>query len=227
VSISTRNEQRFPKDWDEKERVKRLIAELEGRTDGECSAADEAAAEGGDSVIESGERALLLSNLLQRAFQMSGESVPLGFDVSRIRPTLAMLPGGLVTGLEALFVSVWPSDSFHLGSIELFGPDRINYEHEELLPSCLIVKHGFLGIGSDGAGSIYSYCVEDKRIYLIPHEYVSEDAVYTEPWERLDPSDANIKAISERSWDSLAALFDWALAELQGIESEGSDQTTT
>jgi hypothetical protein len=37
------NEQRFPKGWDE-QRVKRLIAELDARTDEEWIAADEAAA---------------------------------------------------------------------------------------------------------------------------------------------------------------------------------------
>ena len=97
------------------------------------------------------DEATLLSKLLQKAFQMAGESVPLGFDVSTIQPTLAKLPAGPATGLEPLFKSVWPSEAFHLGRIELFGPERINYEHKELLPSCLIVKHGFLGIGSDGA----------------------------------------------------------------------------
>ena len=37
------NEQRFPKGWDE-QRVKKLIAELDARTDEEWVAADEAAA---------------------------------------------------------------------------------------------------------------------------------------------------------------------------------------
>src|SRR5262249_7396969 len=119
----------------------------------------------------------LLSKLLQTAFQMAGESVPLGFEVSKIQNTLAKLPAGPMTGLEPLFGLVWPSEAFHVGRIELFGPDRINYEHEELLPSCLIVKHGFLGIGSDGAGSIFSYCVEDRKVYLIASEYVADDAV--------------------------------------------------
>jgi hypothetical protein len=41
------NEQRFPKGWDE-ERVKRLIAELDARTDEEWIAADEAATVDGD-----------------------------------------------------------------------------------------------------------------------------------------------------------------------------------
>ncbi len=39
-------QQQFPKGWDE-QRVKRLIAELEARTDEECIAADEAAATDG------------------------------------------------------------------------------------------------------------------------------------------------------------------------------------
>lgn len=41
------NEQRFPKGWDE-QRVKRLIAELDARTDEEWIAGDEAAAAEGD-----------------------------------------------------------------------------------------------------------------------------------------------------------------------------------
>ncbi len=45
------NEQRFPKGWDE-QRVKRLLAELDTRTDEEWIAADEeAAADGGDQVV--------------------------------------------------------------------------------------------------------------------------------------------------------------------------------
>lgn len=43
------NEQRFPKGWDE-QRVKRLIAELDARTDEEWIAADEAAAADGDDL---------------------------------------------------------------------------------------------------------------------------------------------------------------------------------
>jgi hypothetical protein len=42
------NEQRFPKGWDE-QRVKRLIAELDARTDEEWIAADESAAAEGDN----------------------------------------------------------------------------------------------------------------------------------------------------------------------------------
>jgi len=41
------NEQRFPKGWDE-QRVKKLLAELDTRTDEEWVAADEAAAAGED-----------------------------------------------------------------------------------------------------------------------------------------------------------------------------------
>jgi hypothetical protein len=45
------NEQRFPKGWDEN-RVKRLIAELDARTDEEWIAADEAATEdGGEQTV--------------------------------------------------------------------------------------------------------------------------------------------------------------------------------
>lgn len=43
-------EQRFPAGWDE-QRVKRLLAELDTRTDEEWIAADEAAAAGGDDQV--------------------------------------------------------------------------------------------------------------------------------------------------------------------------------
>lgn len=48
----TMNEQRFPKGWDE-QRVQRLIAELDARTDEEWVAGDEAATTdgGGQAVI--------------------------------------------------------------------------------------------------------------------------------------------------------------------------------
>jgi hypothetical protein len=46
-----KKQQRFPAGWD-KERVKRLIAELDARTDEEWVAADEAAAaDGGDQAV--------------------------------------------------------------------------------------------------------------------------------------------------------------------------------
>lgn len=51
-------EQRFPAGWDE-QRVKRLIAELDARTDEEWIAADEAAAEGAEQAIISVPVALL------------------------------------------------------------------------------------------------------------------------------------------------------------------------
>src|SRR3954467_15022983 len=92
---------------------------------------------GGGFVNESA----LLTSLLRKSFQMAGEEVPLGFDVGMLQPTLVKLPAGPVTGLEPLFASVWPSDSFHVGRLELFGPGRINHEHEELLPSCLVIQH--------------------------------------------------------------------------------------
>jgi hypothetical protein len=162
----------------------------------------------------------LLSALLRKGFQMSGENVPLGFDSRRIAQTLAKLPRGLGSTLEALFATSWPSDSFFLGRIELLGPDRINQEHDALLPGCLIVNFGFLCIGSDGAGTLFSYCVDDGKVYLIPHEYVSEDAVYARPWNKLEVSAENIKAIAEQSWDSLGALFEWALAGLNQMDAE-------
>ena len=47
-----KNQQRFPKGWDE-QRVKRLLAELDARTDEEWIAADEASAAGnaGDQTV--------------------------------------------------------------------------------------------------------------------------------------------------------------------------------
>jgi hypothetical protein len=53
------SEQRFPAGWDE-ERVKRLLAELDARTEEEWLAADEAAAaEGGDQAVITVPAALL------------------------------------------------------------------------------------------------------------------------------------------------------------------------
>ena len=53
------NEQRFPKGWDE-QRMKRLLAELDARTDEEWIAADEAAAAGeGDQAVITVPAALL------------------------------------------------------------------------------------------------------------------------------------------------------------------------
>ncbi len=100
------------------------------------------------------------------------------------------------------------------------GPDRIIEEHESLLPGCLIVKHGFLCIGSDGGGTMYGFCVGDQKVYLIPHEYVSEDAVYAKPWKQLEVTAENIKCISEQTWDSLTSLFQWALIELNKMDDE-------
>ena len=51
-------EQRFPAGWDE-QRVKRLLAELDARTDEEWVAADEAAADSGDQVAVTVPAALL------------------------------------------------------------------------------------------------------------------------------------------------------------------------
>ena len=108
----------------------------------------------------------LLSTLMKRAFALAQESVSLGFDVARIQTTLSKLPGGNKTGLEALFASVWPAESFHTGTVEVFGPDRINQEHDELLPGCVAIQHGFLGIGGNG-GNLFSYCIADRQVYYL------------------------------------------------------------
>lgn len=55
----TVNEQRFPRGWNQ-QRVKRLIAELDARTDEEWTASDEAAAaDGGDQAVVTVPAALL------------------------------------------------------------------------------------------------------------------------------------------------------------------------
>lgn len=169
----------------------------------------------------SNNEAELLSTLTQRAFALANESVPLGFDVGLIGPTLDKLPGGKVTGLESLFMSHWPAESFHTGTVELFGPDRINQEHDGLLPGCVAIQHGFLGIGGNG-GNLFSYCIADRRVYFLEHEYISEDAVYARPWKRMDISPENIKAAAApESWDSLTTFFEWAISELVLLEAGG------
>jgi hypothetical protein len=161
----------------------------------------------------------LLSTLMKRAFAMAKESVPVGFNVARIQPTLSKLPGGSTTGLEALFASLWPAESFHTGTVEMFGPDRINQEHDDLLPGCVAIRHGFLGIGGNG-GNLFSYCIADGRVYFLESDYFSEDAVYARPWKRLDISPENIKAAAApESWDSLESFFDWAISELAKLEA--------
>jgi hypothetical protein len=162
-----------------------------------------------------------LAALLEKGFETAGERVAVGFDPSRIRPTLSKLPASPGDDLLSLFTTTWPVESFFLGAIELLGPDRINEEPDVLLPGCLIVKFGFLCFGSDGGGGMYSYCLNNRKVYLIPHEYVAEDAVYAQPWERLDPSEENIKTIAEQSWPSLDALFEWARVELEKIAAGG------
>jgi hypothetical protein len=166
----------------------------------------------------------LLSTLTQRAFALANESVPLGFDIARIEPTLNKLPGGKVTGLEPLFISLWPAESFHTGTVELYGPDRINQEHDGLLPGSVAIRHGFLGIGGNG-GNLFNYCIADKRVYFLESDYFSEDAVYARPWQRMDVSPENIKkAAAPESWDSLAAFFKWAISELRKLEAGDQNQ---
>lgn len=165
----------------------------------------------------------LLATLTRRAFALAKESVPLGFDIGLIAPTLNKLPGGKVTELESLFTSVWPAESFNTGTVELFGPDRINQEHDALMPGCVAIQHGFLGIGGNG-GNLFSYCISDRRVYFLESDYFSEDAVYARPWRRMDISPENIKAAAApESWDSLASFFDWAIIELAKLEPGDED----
>lgn len=105
-----------------------------------------------------------LDRLSQLGFAMSGQSVPLGFDVGRISPTTSKLPKGIGDELRDLFEKHWPSD-FFLGSIEFIGPDRINEEHADLYPGLTVIRYGFVCIGSDGAGTMYAYCTEDQRVF--------------------------------------------------------------
>lgn len=158
-----------------------------------------------------------LAQLTKLGFQMAGESVPLGFDVSRISATTSKLPKGIDEDLQKLFAESWPSD-FFLGSIELIGPDRINEEHEGLYPGLTIIRHGFICIGSDGAGTMFSYCVGDRRVYLLPNENFSDDGLQSNKWVKIETTPENIKSVAVQSWDSLDALFDWALVELRELE---------
>ncbi len=105
------------------------------------------------------------------------------------------------------------------GTVEMFGPDRINQEHDDLLPGCVSIRHGFLGIGGNG-GNLFSYCIADGRVYFLESDYFSEDAVYARPWKRMDISPENIKAAAApESWDSLTLFFDWAISELAKLEA--------
>ena len=160
-----------------------------------------------------------LRQLAETAFAIAGESVPLGFDPAQIASTISRLPSGISAELRALFTENWPSD-FFLGSIEIIGPNRITTEHEELYPGLAIIPHGFICIGSDGAGTMYSHCQSDGRVYLLPNENFSDDGLHSNSWDKLEMTPDNIKSVAISSWDSLEALFDWAIDELEKLRQE-------
>ena len=164
-----------------------------------------------------------LIQLAELGFSLAGESVSLGFDLQRIAPTVAKLPRGLDSQFESLLADSWPSD-FFLGSVEFFGPDRINIEHAELYPGLTVIEHGFFCFGSDGAGTLYTYCVEDGRVYLLPNENFSDDGMVSSDWAPIETSAANIKSVALQSWNSLDAFFDWALVELRRFEQQQADE---
>lgn len=160
-----------------------------------------------------------LRQLADTAFEMAGESATLGFDPAQIASTIAKLPSGISGELRALFTNDWPSD-FFLGSIEIIGPNRINTEHDELYPGLAVISHGFICIGSDGAGTMFSHCQFDDRVYLLPNENFSDDGLHSDSWDELEMTPDNIKSVAISSWDSLEALFDWAIDELEKLRQE-------
>ena len=129
------------------------------------------------------------------------------------------MPIGISDELSALFAKDWPSD-FFLGAIEIIGPDRIIMEHEELYPGLAIIPYGFICIGSDGAGTMFSHCIADNRVYLLPNENFSDDGLVSDSFDPLKLTPENIKSVSESSWDSLESLFDWAIVELAKIRDQ-------
>lgn len=166
-----------------------------------------------------------LKRLLEKGFSMAGDSVPLGFDLSKLEPTTSKLPRPVGTELEQLFKTEWPTESFFLGRIEILDPVRINQEHDgTLLPGALIGDLGFLCIGSDGGGNMYSFSSDDGKVYLIPHEQVFDDYLRDTEGTKLEVTANNVKAIAENSWSSLTELFDWAYSELLEIEKNSDTE---
>ena len=155
-------------------------------------------------------------------FAIAGDSVPLGFDVSRISDTLAKLPNGIDDELRTMMAEAWPSD-FFLGAIEIIGPDRINFEHQDLYPGLTVIRHGFICIGSDGAGTMFAYGSADRRVYLLPNENFSDNGLRSRSWDELETTAENIKSVADRSWESLDDLFDWAIVELQKHHDESNE----
>ena len=159
--------------------------------------------------------------LAEMGFTIAGTSVPLGFDLKRISATLSKMPVEIDEELRCLFVESWPSD-FFLGAIEIIGPERINLEHQELYPGLILVRHGFICIGSDGCGTMYTYCLSDKRVYLFLPDNFSDDGLCSDSWKPLEPTVENIKSVAVESWESLESLFDWAIVELRKCAEEKS-----
>jgi len=162
----------------------------------------------------------LLSELMSYGFQLSGQRVKLGFDSKAIEVTMAKL-GNPVPELAELFGSHWPSMRYWLGLVELLGPEDINYEHQRLLPGCLIIHHGFLVIGTNGSGSCFSYAVDDGHIYLISHESIAENSVILAHGECL-PSVSAIKGVAMQKWDSMGSFLKWTFDELQSMAHCGN-----
>jgi len=160
-----------------------------------------------------------LRKLAAAAFALAGESVPLGFDPALISSTVSKLPNGITAELRSLFANDWPSD-FFLGAIEIIGSDRINAEHEELYPGLAVIPHGFICVGSDGTGTMYSHCTADDCIYLLPNENFSDDGLHSDSWDELEMTPENIKSVAISSWDSFEALFDWVITELETLRQQ-------
>ncbi len=157
-----------------------------------------------------------LRKLAESAFKFAGESVPLGFDVTLISATTFRLPHGLPEELRSLLENDWPSD-FFVGAIEFIGPQRIKTEHEELYPGLGILPFGFICIGSDGAGAMFSYDTADSRVYLLSHECFSDDGLHPFGSSDIEMNAENIKSVAIETWDTLEALFDWAIIRLNEI----------
>ena len=165
-----------------------------------------------------------LKELAQLGFSVSGESVPLGFDVERIANTTSRLPVGLENTLQPLLIEVWPSD-FFLGAVEFFGPDRINAEHDDLYPGLSVISHGFFCFGSDGAGNIYAFCVDDGRVYLLPSENFTDEGMLSSEWKEIETNPASIKGVAVQSWQSIDDFLEWAHVELTALKHERDNQS--
>ena len=155
-----------------------------------------------------------LRELAQLGFSISGQSCSPGFDLNRIVNTTCKLPCELDSSLQSLLEETWPSD-LYLGAVQFFGADRFNTEHDELYPGVAVIPHGFFCFGSDGAGSLYAYCVSDKRVYLLPHENFSDAGMVSTEWKDIETNTENIKSVAVQSWGSMDGFLEWAFVQLQ------------